>query len=92
MPQVMVIATAAPGGTIQVKDINTGASNSYPDNLTNVNGTLFFQANDGSNGTELWKSDGTEAGTGMVRDIRSPGSGNPVFPIDRSRADDDNSF
>ena len=41
--------------------------------LTNVNGTLYFTANDGVHGWELWKSDGTEAGTVMVKDIR-PGS------------------
>ena len=41
--------------------------------LTNVDGTLFFIADDGTNGYELWKSDGTEAGTVMIKDIR-PGS------------------
>ena len=41
--------------------------------LTNVNGTLFFTADDGVNGCELWKSDGTAAGTVLVKDIR-PGS------------------
>ena len=45
--------------------------------LTNVNGTLFFPANDGTNGDELWKSDGTAAGTVMVKDIY-PGSGGVV--------------
>jgi ELWxxDGT repeat protein len=62
-------------GTIMVKDINT-SGHSYPEMsgstnyyLTNVNGTLFFRASDGINGTELWKSDGTEAGTVMVKDI-----------------------
>ena len=34
-----------------------------------MNGTLFFRANDGTNGNELWKSDGTEAGTVLVKDI-----------------------
>jgi ELWxxDGT repeat protein len=44
--------------------------------LTNVNGTLFFTANISSSGFQLWKSDGTEAGTVLVKDI-SPGGINP---------------
>jgi len=42
---------------------------SYPYNLTNVNGKLYFTANDGTHGTEVWKSDGTAAGTTLVQDI-----------------------
>src|SRR5207248_1354608 len=34
---------------------------------------LFFAANDGVHGTELWTSDGTAAGTVLVKDI-NPGS------------------
>ncbi|MCP4099701.1 MAG: hypothetical protein GY748_26070, partial [Planctomycetaceae bacterium] len=48
-----------------VKDINTRGDSS-PSYLTNVNGTLFFGADDGTNGWELWKSDGTTADTVMV--------------------------
>jgi ELWxxDGT repeat protein len=44
----------------------------YPTELFNAGGTLYFQANDGIHGSELWKSDGTSAGTSMVADI-SPG-------------------
>jgi ELWxxDGT repeat protein len=47
-------------GTQMVKDIpgNFGSGGSYPGNLTNVGGTLFFAATDG-----LWRSDGTPGGT-----------------------------
>ncbi|MEG5002090.1 DUF4347 domain-containing protein, partial [Microcoleus sp. B5-C4] len=64
-------------GTVLVKDINSGVGSSFPSsysNLTNVNGTLYFTANDGTNGNELWKSDGTAAGTVLVKDI-NPGTG-----------------
>ncbi len=37
--------------------------------LANVNGTLFFAGDDGTHGLELWKSDGTPAGTSLVKDI-----------------------
>ena len=47
-----------------VKNINpTGVGSIY--SLINVNGTLFFTADDGIN-YGLWKSDGTEAGTVLV--------------------------
>ena len=40
--------------------------------------TLYFTANDGVGGQELWKSDGSPSGTLMVKDI-NPGidSGRP---------------
>lgn len=64
-----------PSGTVLVKDINSGSTGSNPESLININGTLFFRADDGINGGELWKSDGTEAGTVLVKDIKA-GSGN----------------
>lgn len=57
-----------------VKDINPDGAPSDPDELANVAGMLFFSAYDDDHGTELWKSDGTEGGTKLVKDIR-PGGG-----------------
>ena len=39
------------------------------------NETLYFDADDGMQGRELWQSDGTVTGTSLVADI-NPGSGN----------------
>jgi ELWxxDGT repeat protein len=38
---------------------------------------LFFAANDGVTGRELWRSDGSEKGTVLVKDIRVGGSASP---------------
>src|SRR6266511_1197498 len=70
-------------GTTMVKDINPGhiysrPADSSPGGFTKVNGALFFSADDGAHGRELWKSDGTEAGTELFKDI-NPGSGDS-FP------------
>ncbi len=56
-----------------VKDINPGAGDS-PDSLTQVsgvlNGSVYFRADDGVHGLEIWKTDGTAAGTQMLTDLR----------------------
>ncbi|NES70226.1 MAG: hypothetical protein F6K24_35925, partial [Okeania sp. SIO2D1] len=53
--------------------------------LTNIDGTLYFRAFDGTNGTELWKSDGTPDGTVLVKDIL-PGSSDS-FPDNLTNID-----
>jgi ELWxxDGT repeat protein len=80
--------TAAPfdsTSTKLVKDISAGNDtngaplSSAPRNLTNVNGTLYFTAFEYTDGRQVWKSDGTTAGTVLV-DTINPGTdslGNP---------------
>src|SRR5262249_29772790 len=68
-------------GTVLIKDINPGSygsfDSSFPNELTNVNGTLFFQAFGAATGSELWRSNGAAAGTTLVKDIQ-PGSAGSV--------------
>src|SRR5437868_6792488 len=60
-----------------VKDITTTgtSASSNPGLLAVAGGTLFFSAFVDGYGLELWVSDGTAAGTMMVKDI-NVGSGN----------------
>jgi len=64
-------------GTVIVEDIRSGVEGSDVKNLVCVGTTLFFSADDGTNGAELWKSDGTT--TTMVDDINTSGSSNPKY-------------
>jgi ELWxxDGT repeat protein len=54
-----------------VTDVLPGQKGWNPTNLTDVNGVLYFDANDGS-GNALWKTDGTAAGTVKVADSVDP--------------------
>ena len=49
-----------------MRDVNFSSA---PRDLTRFNGAVYFAASDGVHGLELWKTDGTANGTGMVKDI-----------------------
>ncbi|MEP7129088.1 MAG: hypothetical protein ABI729_09485, partial [Chitinophagales bacterium] len=56
-----------------LKDITPGDSNTDITELTVVGDLVFFIAPDGTNGFQLWKTDGTTAGT-MVVKVINPGT------------------
>jgi ELWxxDGT repeat protein len=68
-------AVQADSPAVLIKDINpTNASFSFnygpvPSRLISVGNRVFFVGADPNNGYELWTSDGTPAGTRLVRDI-----------------------
>lgn len=55
-----------------VKDIAFEVPGSDLQFFASLDGVLMFTADDGAAGTELWRSDGTNAGTYMLKDI-TPG-------------------
>ena len=70
-------------GTKLVKDINPGTGSSFHYRFAEFvayQGALYFQANDGVNGFELWRTDGTEAGTNLVHDIHTMSQGASSTP------------
>ncbi len=64
---------------ILVKDINPGAAGSGDYWTAVMNDLLYFSADDGTNGKELWRSDGSLAGTYMVKNIDGRGL-DPRYP------------
>ena len=71
-------------GTWMVKDIRSGIASSgltldiSTKSAVFHNGFLYFTANDGIHGNELWRTDGTSSGTVLVKDIQPGiGSSNP---------------
>jgi len=74
-------AAALAQPAFRVKDINTTRSDgiqsalgsTFQENLVALGTAVFLGAADGIHGSELWRTDGTEAGTRLVADI-CPGS------------------
>ncbi len=80
-----------PGGMRLVRDINTGFESSYPEgvipassnirNLTKLGAYVYFVADDGVHGEELWRTDGTTSGTRMVKDINPGSAGSAITSL-----------
>ena len=59
-------------------NIRQGNEGSWPQQLTRAGNQVFFTADDGIHGRELWVTAGTEASTRLVKDILAPGDLAPL--------------
>jgi ELWxxDGT repeat protein len=81
------VTDGTPAGTRPLGDLNPGAASSivggYPGPahepffVAGPDGYVYFQATTAAEGTELFRSDGTAAGTGLVADF-VPGTGDSI--------------
>lgn len=75
-----LFADDTPGPPTRVIDLNPGTGSSSPYFMVAAETTIFFSAQDGSSGQELWKSEApyTRKTTSRVMDINpGPGNSNP---------------
>lgn len=64
-----------------VKDINSNGGSISWGQFETVRDRLYFKANDGQNGTELWATDGTSNGTFMLANIGPGAASGNVYRI-----------
>jgi ELWxxDGT repeat protein len=69
-----------PGARCDQGDCGIPKGWSHPDTPTAMGNTLFFAVDDGKHGVELWKTDGTNKGTKLVKNI------NPAAPAPTTTA------
>jgi ELWxxDGT repeat protein len=73
VPFVLLLAAVAASGAPRLVPIADGdlvvPRSSNPASLLKAGAQIFFTADDRIHGTELWRSDGTAAGTSMVADL-----------------------
>lgn len=84
--QELWASDGTPGGTRMVQAIDLVPPPASPvgapprSELTAIGRSVYFAAQDASGGQELWRSDGTAAGTARVRDINpGPASSSPRY-------------
>ncbi|MCC6784507.1 MAG: hypothetical protein IT457_16810 [Planctomycetes bacterium] len=63
-----------PAGTVLVADVNPGPAHAMqlsisPVSICAIGGTVYFVADDGATGHEIWRTDGTAANTWRVVDL-----------------------
>ena len=82
LAQIMVSMEVNYGKQMELKMVRSwlrifddGPGSSFPHSFTYSINEVVFAADDGDNGTELWKTNGTEEGTVMVKDIWNGSNG-----------------
>ncbi len=70
----------ADSGPVRVADINPGAGGSNPRFMASIGSKVYFSANDGVTGREMWVYDSVTNTSKQIRDINPGGAGsNPSF-------------
>lgn len=67
------VSDGTPGGTSALFPVSMVSDRTTPRQIADLNGVAMFIASDPATGYELWRSDGTPAGTFRVKDVY-PGS------------------
>ncbi|HRK36307.1 MAG TPA: hypothetical protein PLJ47_17050, partial [Candidatus Hydrogenedentes bacterium] len=80
----LLIFNAASGNALDVPQICPGEPGSYPAELTVAGDTLFFRANDGVRGEELWAIDAKNFTPRLVKDILPNRIDAPVRVVNRA--------
>lgn len=63
-----------------LKDLDAKTDDSFPSHhITVMNGVAYFAATRAATGRELWRSNGTEAGTYLVKDIAAGSADSAIF-------------
>lgn len=70
--------------SVLLKDIIPGSESSDPKTIGVIGETLYFSAKNASGGLEIWKTDGTEEGTTLIKEVVGP---NEYGYIDARRQD-----
>lgn len=77
VPLILLVSLSAyaVGDAFLVKDIQSGTGSSNPTGLSVLGSNVYFSAAASGTNTELWMSDGTNAGTVLVKEIQAGATG-----------------